>query len=103
MYINSSTAAGCRKAEGFLGISRDDMLGDETGCHGVTGTDRTQRSFLSDDITDIDTLVTDHDRLTAVIEDGKVTEHGTHDELLALNGSYARMYRIQSTPIGGVA
>ena len=38
-----------------------------------------------------------------VIEDGKVTEHGTHDELLALNGSYARMYRIQSTPIGGVA
>ena len=38
-----------------------------------------------------------------VIEDGKVTESGTHDELLAQNGSYARMYRIQSTPIGGVA
>ena len=38
-----------------------------------------------------------------VIENGKVTESGTHDELLALNGSYARMYRIQSTPIGGVA
>ncbi len=38
-----------------------------------------------------------------VIEDGVVTESGTHDELLALDGSYARMHRIQSTPIGGVA
>jgi ATP-binding cassette subfamily B protein len=38
-----------------------------------------------------------------VIEEGRVTECGTHDELLALNGSYARMHRIQSTSIGGVA
>ena len=38
-----------------------------------------------------------------VIENGVVTESGTHDELLALNGSYARMHRIQSTSIGGVA
>ena len=37
------------------------------------------------------------------IENGVVTESGTHDELLALDGSYARMHRIQSTPIGGVA
>ncbi|MBQ7058197.1 MAG: ABC transporter ATP-binding protein [Firmicutes bacterium] len=38
-----------------------------------------------------------------VIENGVVTESGTHDELLALDGSYARMHRIQSTSIGGVA
>ena len=38
-----------------------------------------------------------------VIEEGVVTESGTHDELLALNGSYARMHRIQSTSIDGVA
>jgi len=37
-----------------------------------------------------------------VIEDGRVTERGTHDELLAMGGSYARMHRIQSAPIGGV-
>ena len=34
--------------------------------------------------------------LILVIEDGKVAEQGTHEELLALNGSYARMHRIQS-------
>jgi len=38
-----------------------------------------------------------------VIEDGVVTESGTHEELLERNGSYARMHRIQSTSIGGVA
>ena len=31
-----------------------------------------------------------------VIEDGKITEQGTHEELVALGGSYARMNRIQS-------
>ena len=31
-----------------------------------------------------------------VIEDGKVSESGTHDELVALGGSYARMNEIQS-------
>ena len=31
-----------------------------------------------------------------VIEEGRVTESGTHDELVALGGSYARMNRIQS-------
>ncbi len=35
-----------------------------------------------------------------VIEDGHITEEGTHDELVALGGSYARMNRIQSASIG---
>ena len=34
-----------------------------------------------------------------VIEDGHITEEGTHDELVALGGSYARMNKIQSTSI----
>ncbi len=38
-----------------------------------------------------------------VIEDGRITESGTHDELVALGGSYARMNRIQNTSVGGIA
>ena len=34
--------------------------------------------------------------LILVIEDGRITESGTHSELVALGGSYARMNRIQS-------
>ncbi|MBQ6527187.1 MAG: ABC transporter ATP-binding protein [Clostridia bacterium] len=34
--------------------------------------------------------------LILVIEEGRVTEQGTHDELVALGGSYARMNRIQN-------
>jgi ATP-binding cassette subfamily B protein len=38
-----------------------------------------------------------------VIEDGRVTESGTHAELVALGGSYARMDRIQASAAGGIA
>jgi ABC-type multidrug transport system fused ATPase/permease subunit len=31
-----------------------------------------------------------------VLDDGRVTESGTHDELLALGGTYARMFRLQA-------
>lgn len=34
--------------------------------------------------------------LILVIENGRITEQGTHEELIALNGSYARMNRIQT-------
>lgn len=32
----------------------------------------------------------------AVLEDGAITECGTHAELIALNGTYARLYRMQA-------
>ena len=38
-----------------------------------------------------------------VIEDGRVTEEGTHDELMALGRSYARMNRIQTAAGDGIA
>ena len=38
-----------------------------------------------------------------VIEDGRVKESGTHAELVALGGSYARMDRIQSSATKGIA
>ena len=38
-----------------------------------------------------------------VIEDGRVTEEGTHAELVEVGGSYARMNRIQSAATGGIA
>ena len=32
-----------------------------------------------------------------VIENGRITKRGTHDELISMNGSYARMNRVQSS------
>lgn len=32
-----------------------------------------------------------------VLEDGRVIERGTHDELVALDGSYSRMFRLQAS------
>jgi ABC-type multidrug transport system fused ATPase/permease subunit len=32
-----------------------------------------------------------------VMEDGRVVEEGTHDVLLAANGAYARLYRLQAS------
>ena len=37
-----------------------------------------------------------------VLENGRVIEEGTHEELVALGGSYARMSRIQTASTGGV-
>ncbi|MBR4703217.1 MAG: ABC transporter ATP-binding protein, partial [Oscillospiraceae bacterium] len=43
--------------------------------------------------------------LILVIENGRVTEQGTHAQLVALGGSYARMNRIQTNAEaqGGIA
>ena len=38
-----------------------------------------------------------------VIEEGRVTEEGTHAELVELGGNYARMNKIQSAATGGIA
>ena len=32
----------------------------------------------------------------AVLENGRITEHGSHDELLSLGGTYAKLYRMQA-------
>ena len=32
----------------------------------------------------------------AVLEDRQITEYGTHEDLLALDGTYARLYRMQA-------
>jgi ATP-binding cassette subfamily B protein len=34
--------------------------------------------------------------LIVVIDDGKVVEHGSHEELMALGGLYAELYGIQA-------
>ena len=31
----------------------------------------------------------------AVVNGGRITEQGTHDELIALNGEYAQLYKLQ--------
>ncbi|MFW6058610.1 MAG: ABC transporter ATP-binding protein [Phycisphaeraceae bacterium] len=40
-------------------------------------------------------MVRDCDQII-VVDDGRITERGTHDELMAANGWYARMYRLQA-------
>ena len=34
-----------------------------------------------------------------VVADGKIVEAGTHEELLAKNGAYARLYNSQFAPV----
>ncbi|MBN1344046.1 MAG: ABC transporter ATP-binding protein [Phycisphaerae bacterium] len=47
-------------------------------------------------------MVRDTD-LIVVVDGGRVTERGTHDELMAAEGWYARMYRLQMGELGEAA
>jgi ATP-binding cassette, subfamily B, bacterial len=54
------------------------------------------------------TLVVSHNLLTVgdadvilVLDEGRVVERGTHGELLALGGTYARLYALHSKPVKG--
>lgn len=46
-------------------------------------------------------MVRDCDQIL-VVQDGKIVERGTHEELMANGGWYARMYRLQMSPEGEV-
>ena len=55
------------------------------------------------------TIVISHNLLTvtdadviAVLDEGRIVEKGSHDELLALNGTYARLYTTHSKPERGI-
>ncbi len=39
--------------------------------------------------------------LVAVIENGRITEYGSHAHLMAVGGSYARLYRLQANRYNG--
>jgi ATP-binding cassette, subfamily B, bacterial len=54
------------------------------------------------------TIVISHNLLTvteadaiAVMDDGRIVERGTHDQLIALGGTYARLYALHSKPSSG--
>jgi ATP-binding cassette subfamily B protein len=68
-----------------------------------TKTENTIISNLAQFLTDKTALIITHrifkifrfDKIV-VLEDGRITEQGTHDELMKMNGYYAELYRLQT-------
>ena len=69
-----------------------------------TQTDAEIRAALKERRQDVTTIIISHrintlmdaDRIF-VIEDGRVTQQGTHDELIGQEGLYSRVYQIQTS------
>ena len=79
------------------------LLMDESLSAVDTQTEQTILNNLQGYLQDKTTIVITHRIFTSwnfdkilVLEDGGITEHGTHSQLMALNGKYAALYRHQT-------
>ncbi|MFC4589314.1 ABC transporter ATP-binding protein [Sphaerisporangium corydalis] len=91
-------------ARAFIRSDRDLMILDEPGSgldpeaeheiHARMREHREDRTSLL--ISHRLSAVRDADHI-AVLDDGRITEHGSHDVLLTAGGSYARLFRLQAT------
>jgi ATP-binding cassette, subfamily B, multidrug efflux pump len=69
-----------------------------------TQTEKTILANLEDYLKGKSTFVITHRIFTSwhfdqviILDNGTIAEHGTHDELMALNGRYAKLYRHQTS------
>lgn len=85
------------------------VLDEPTAALDVRGEARFYAQFL--DITaELTTVIISHRFATVrradhicVLDGGHITERGTHDELVAADGTYARMYEVQAARFGATA
>lgn len=86
------------------------LLLDEATSHVDNRTELRVRERLADVTADRTTLIVAHrlstvrdaDRIL-VVDDGRVVERGTHEELLAADGRYADLWRVQVGAVGDVS
>ena len=85
-----------------VGIDPTIMILDDTFSAVDTGTEESILEHLTDDIRGRTTIIISHrtstlkyaDRIV-VLEDGRITQYGTHEELAAADGFYREIYSIQ--------